>query len=171
MVNDPSPNYTWSNWGASQWDLFFLDQNGNYVEDYNINTWDSDKIYNSILNIISGCTNSESDNFNLNATIDDGSCELAIESLIVSVNYGLTSIYPNPFNPITSVLYSIPEYGYTSITVNDLSGRLIETLTNTKLISGDYKVNWNASSYPSGAYFIKMEYGVLKQVQKIVLLK
>lgn len=171
VLNDLSPNNTWSNWGASQWDLFFLDHNGNYVEDFNINTWDYNKIYNSIMNIISGCTDSESENYNSNATIDDGSYELAIENLIVPVQYGLTSIYPNPFNPITTVFYSIPEYGYTSITINDLSGRLLKTLTNTKLNSGDYKVNWNASSYPSGVYLIKMEYGVFKQVLKVVLLK
>ena len=52
VVNDPSPNDTWMNWGSSQWDLFFLDHNGNYVEDFNINTWDYDNIYNTIINII-----------------------------------------------------------------------------------------------------------------------
>ena len=62
VVNDPSPNDTWSNWDASQWDLFFLDPHGNFVEDFNINTWDYDKIYNSIMNIISGYTDTDSAN-------------------------------------------------------------------------------------------------------------
>ena len=62
VVNDPSPNDTWSNWDASQRDLFFLDTNGNYVEDCNITTWDNIRIYNSIMNIISGFTNSDSAN-------------------------------------------------------------------------------------------------------------
>ena len=62
VVNDPSPNDIWMNWGASQWDLFFLDTNGNYVEHFNITTWEDNKIYNSIMNIISGCTDTDSAN-------------------------------------------------------------------------------------------------------------
>ena len=74
VVNDPWPNDTWANWDASQWDLFFLDTNGNYVEDFNITTWDDNKIYNSIINIISGYTDFEDANYDPDATIDDGSC-------------------------------------------------------------------------------------------------
>ena len=62
VVNDPSPNDIWTNWDASQRDLYFLDANGNYVEDFNITTCDDNKIYNSIMNIISGCTNTDSAN-------------------------------------------------------------------------------------------------------------
>ena len=38
----------WDSWSASQWDLFFLDPNGKYIEHYNIYTWDYYKIYHSI---------------------------------------------------------------------------------------------------------------------------
>ena len=74
VVNDPSPNDTWSNWDASQRDLFFLDTNGNYVEHFNITTWEDNKIYNSIMNIISGCTNTDSANIeqmDKNLTLQD----------------------------------------------------------------------------------------------------
>ena len=50
---DPSPNTLWTSWGASQWDLFFLDSNGDYIKDFNINPWNYDKIYNTILNLSS----------------------------------------------------------------------------------------------------------------------
>ena len=74
IIIDPSPYALWTSWSASQRDLYFLDANGNYVEDFNITTWDYNKIYNSIINIISGCTNSDSANYDPDATIDDGSC-------------------------------------------------------------------------------------------------
>ena len=74
IVIDPSPYALWTSWSASQRDLYFLDANGNYVEDFNITTWDDSNIYNSIINIISGCTNSDSANYDPDATIDDGSC-------------------------------------------------------------------------------------------------
>ena len=62
VLNDPSPNDTWSNWNASQWDVFFLDTNGNYVDNFNITAWDYDKIYDTIMNIISGYTGTDSAN-------------------------------------------------------------------------------------------------------------
>ena len=74
IIIDPSPYALWTSWSASQRDLYFLDANGNYVEDFNITTWDYNKIYNSIINIISGCTDFEDANYDPDATIDDGSC-------------------------------------------------------------------------------------------------
>ena len=75
VVNDSSPNDTWTNWDASQRDLFFLDTNENYVEDFNITTWDYDAIFNTILGLLaSGCTDPEVCNYDPNATEDDGSC-------------------------------------------------------------------------------------------------
>ena len=53
VLVDPSPYNVWSNWGADQRDLFFLDLNGNYVKDFNITSWDYDKIYNTILTLSS----------------------------------------------------------------------------------------------------------------------
>jgi len=171
VLNDPLPNNTWENWGANQWDLFFLDQNGNYVEDFNINTWDYDKIYNTIMDIISGCTNSGAENFNPNATIDDGSCTSTLENIKILNQFNIMAIYPNPFNPTTSVSFSIPEYGYTSVTINDLFGRHVETLANMNLNPGIYKIEWNASSFPSGVYLINMESRNFQQIRKVVLLK
>ena len=74
IIIDPSPYALWISWSASQRDLYFLDANGNYVEDFNITTWDYNKIYNSIINIISGYTDFEDANYDPDATIDDGSC-------------------------------------------------------------------------------------------------
>ena len=52
ILVDPSPNTTWSNWGAKQRDLFFLDSNGNYVTDFNISNWDYNKVYNQIKDLL-----------------------------------------------------------------------------------------------------------------------
>ena len=48
VVVDPSPNTLWTSWGASQWDIFFLDANANYITDFNIHDWDYNKVYNQI---------------------------------------------------------------------------------------------------------------------------
>ena len=52
IVADPSPNTLWTSWGASQWDVFFLDSSGEYVTDFNIKDWDYNKVYNQIKDIL-----------------------------------------------------------------------------------------------------------------------
>ena len=171
IIIDPSPYALWTSWSASQRDLYFLDANGNYVEDFNITTWDYNKIYNSIINIISGCTDFEDANYDPDATIDDGSCALAIKTPIFPDQYSITSIYPNPFNPTTTISFSIPEFGLVTITAYDLIGRKLATIINTNLNPGNYSIDWHASYYPSGVYLMNMESSNFKQVQKVVLIK
>ena len=48
IVIDSSSNNLWNTWGAEQRDLFFLDANGNYVTNFNISTWNYNKVYNKI---------------------------------------------------------------------------------------------------------------------------
>ena len=53
VITDPSPNNLWVEWSANQWDLFFLDKNGKYVTDFNINIWDYDIVYQTIIELSS----------------------------------------------------------------------------------------------------------------------
>ena len=53
IVNDLSPQHeTWTDWDAHQWDLFFLDSDGDYGTDFNINSWDYEAIYDTILELL-----------------------------------------------------------------------------------------------------------------------
>ena len=52
VMVDPSPYTSWSNWGAGQRDLFFLDADGNYHTDFNITTWNDDQIYATIMELL-----------------------------------------------------------------------------------------------------------------------
>ena len=94
-------------------------------------------------------------------------CEepLSIVDNIIPNTYTLSS-YPNPFNPTTTITFTIPEFGLTTITAYDLTGRELETLTNEVLSIGNYSINWNASSYPSGVYLIKMDSGQIIHSRK-----
>jgi hypothetical protein len=101
-----------------------------------------------------------------------GTCDpLALGELIIPYNYNISSIHPNPFNPATTISFSIPEFGLTTITAYNINGRKLETLSNKVLSMGNYSINWNASSYPSGVYLIRMESGEFTQTQKVVLVK
>jgi len=97
--------------------------------------------------------------------------ELSMDKELTLLRYNIHSIYPNPFNPTTIISFSIPKFGLTTITAYDIIGRKLETLTNEVLSIGNHSINWDASSYPSGVYLIRMDSGDFTQTQKVVLVK
>lgn len=52
VVVDPIPNNLWENWNAYQWDLYFLDSQGNFVTKISIYDWDYSAIYNNIKSLL-----------------------------------------------------------------------------------------------------------------------
>ena len=101
----------------------------------------------------------------------DGSTCLAVNDMIKTNKFSLSSIYPNPFNPTTKIDFSIPIYELVTINAYDIKGRAIETLINKKLQPDTYSINWHASAHPSGIYLIKMKSGNYSHTQKVILIK
>jgi hypothetical protein len=87
------------------------------------------------------------------------------------VSFKLFQNYPNPFNPSTTIQFSIPESGNTTIKVFNLLGSEVSTLLNEMKQRGTYEVNFTAASLPSGTYFYSMESGSFHEVKKMILLK
>jgi hypothetical protein len=93
--------------------------------------------------------------------------------------FSLYQNYPNPFNPATTINYELPEAGYVKLVIYDILGRKIAVLVNEKLSAGKYKVQWDASDFPSGVYFCKLvvsgaEPSITEQysaTRKLILLK
>ena len=83
----------------------------------------------------------------------------------------ITSVYPNPFNPITTIKYGLPDYGLVNIFIYDISGRQVAKLMNNIQTPGFHSVAWEASSYPSGLYFIRMVCNNFTDTRKILLIK
>ena len=81
--------------------------------------------------------------------------------------------YPNPFNPVTTIGFDIPieSQNTTTLQLFDVNGRLIESLVNSVLQPGEYKIAWSASGMPSGIYFAELVSGNYRQVQKLILMK
>ena len=83
--------------------------------------------------------------------------------------YLLMEPYPNPFNPSTTISFSIPYESRISIEVVDITGRLVESLMEKSSYSkGQYSIVWNATRFTSGLYLIRMivndEYSYTKKV-------
>ena len=61
--------------------------------------------------------------------------------------------------------------GQVTLKVYNMLGKEVETLVNEKLEAGSYKIEWNASNYPSGMYFYKIQVGDFSEVKKMILVK
>lgn len=86
-------------------------------------------------------------------------------------SYVVARNYPNPFNPSTTIEYSIPEAGNVRLTVFDITGRAVAELVNGYQQAGSYVKAWNAAEQPSGIYFYRVEVGALKYTGRMVLMK
>ena len=71
--------------------------------------------------------------------------------------HSLGNNYPNPFNPETSIDFTLTQPGFVSIKIFDIKGRLVDTLLNSKKSADTYKINWNTKNVSSGVYFYRLE--------------
>ncbi|MEO8446174.1 MAG: choice-of-anchor J domain-containing protein [bacterium] len=103
-------------------------------------------------------------------------------SSVIPDNYILFQNFPNPFNPVTKIRYSVPQdlRGHlqdVSLEVFDISGKKISTLVREKKPAGIYEVVFDGSNFSSGTYFYKLSINIesslkeLSQIRKMILLK
>ena len=83
----------------------------------------------------------------------------------------LNQNFPNPFNPATSIGFSVPYGGNVRIEIYNTSGQLVEVLVNGYRRTGSHMAVWNTSNHPSGTYFYRLLSGEFSETKKMVLLK
>ena len=85
--------------------------------------------------------------------------------------YEVSEAYPNPFNPNTTISFTLPKAGRVRMTVYDVLGRRVATLFDASLEAGAHRQFINASSWATGVYFVKIAAGEHVAVRKLMLLK
>ena len=85
--------------------------------------------------------------------------------------FNLDQNYPNPFNPSTTISFSIPSSGFTSLKVYDILGNEVAALVEEEKPAGNYKVSFDASFLSSGTYFYRLSAGSFTEVKKMILIK
>ena len=90
---------------------------------------------------------------------------------LVDFNFSLSQSFPNPFNPTTSIRYTVPQKGLVILKVYDMLGRKVKTLVNSEKSKGVYTVTFNADNLPTGVYFYSISIGNFSEVKKMVLLR
>lgn len=95
-----------------------------------------------------------------------------VNTVAVTPNeYGLDQNYPNPFNPTTTINYTLPNAGFTKLSVYNTIGEEVQSLVNENQSAGSYSLNFNASNLPSGLYFYTLTSGNFTQTNKMILMK
>ncbi|HXS09880.1 MAG TPA: T9SS type A sorting domain-containing protein, partial [Candidatus Krumholzibacteria bacterium] len=105
---------------------------------------------------------------------DDSDPELVWSGPTRSVHHRSAELMqnvPNPFNPRTSIPFSLDEEGWVRLDVFDVTGRLVATLVDGVRPAGRHTINMDASSLASGAYFYRLRAGGVVQQKKMILLK
>ncbi len=90
---------------------------------------------------------------------------------IIPSDFFITSIYPNPFNPITSIDIEVPNNDIFNISVYDLNGRIVHEVFNGSKSIGLHTFIWDASSFSSGIYFVNLSNNKFSKFHKIMLIK
>ena len=98
------------------------------------------------------------------------------EAIISSINtlpnmISLNGNYPNPFNPETSISYTLSHDSQVILSVYDLSGRLVETLVDKRQYSGEFLVSWSPHGLPSGIYIARLIIEGKSFTQKMMFMK
>ncbi|MDP8209175.1 MAG: Ig-like domain-containing protein, partial [Candidatus Stygibacter australis] len=83
----------------------------------------------------------------------------------------LLMVYPNPFNPETTIEFELKDDGLTLIEIYNVKGQKIETLVNESRQSGRYLLRWNAENHSTGIYYLSLKSGDTHQVKKLILLR
>ncbi len=86
-------------------------------------------------------------------------------------SFSLHQNYPNPFNPTTIIAFEISDRANIQLTIYDAAGKEIKVLVNGIKSAGKYEIEWDASEYPSGIYFYKLESNSLSETKKMALIK
>jgi hypothetical protein len=85
--------------------------------------------------------------------------------------FSLQQNFPNPFNPLTTISFSIPQRSFVSLKIFDVIGREVATIVSENLLPGSYQRQWNAVNNSSGVYFYRLQTPGYIQTNKLLLLR
>ena len=137
----------------------YTPRNNSYIDLLDVNSIDLGEIREEVVYLIAGLSE--------NILSEFGE---AITDFIPS-EISFHSAYPNPFNPMTTISFGIPNDGQVSILVYSLQGREVASLANGSFDAGYHRVIWNADTHASGIYFVRMVAGSYIKTQKLMLVE
>jgi len=165
QVEDPSWNddrITWTCQGNNNFEIN-ISENRILLVDPPIGTWTGSE---TILLI---ATNPES--LSDSAYVTYSVLPLGVNESALPPEFSISDLYPNPFNPSTSVQVALPQVSDITLNVYDILGRSLTSEVIRNAQPGYHTLSWSDPGFASGVYFFIVEAGNLREVKKAVLIK
>ena len=101
---------------------------------------------------------------------------IANANALIPNQFKVYDAYPNPFNPVTTLRYQLPEANMVTVTIYDMVGKEVKTLIHQQQNQGLHTIQWNATNnlgntVSAGIYLYQVQSGVYNQTNKMILLK
>ena len=96
---------------------------------------------------------------------------LSANATLNPISFEINRIYPNPFNPTTTIRYGLNHNANIQVLIYDIQGRVITTLIDGFQSAGYHSIIWDASKFSSGIYFLNMSSGKISKTKQLVLMK
>tara|TARA_B110000495_G_scaffold55892_1_gene47153 strand:- start:1478 stop:2095 length:618 start_codon:yes stop_codon:yes gene_type:complete len=163
-VQDDSSNDhpIWSQYGANQRDVFFLNRVGLIDTSFSITPYNPENI--------------EDVQYVKNLILEIKNTSLSIDSKLKPELFTLHNNYPNPFNPNTYISYDLSKNSFVDISIFNLEGRKVKTLLKSSQIKGYKTILWNGTNninktVSAGLYIYTITAENKSQSRKMVMLK
>jgi hypothetical protein len=85
--------------------------------------------------------------------------------------FDLSQNFPNPFNPSTTISFSLPERANVILSIYNEIGETVAVLFKGEKEAGTHSIEWNASKFVSGIYFYELKTEKYQAVKKVILMK
>ena len=164
----PWYNVNWSGWKLVSWDMA-IDGTGTWIGDGNL---DGVLEFDSFqFGYTPGNNNIGTYHIDNLRVVDRN--YLGVDDIQVQqpTELALLPNYPNPFNPWTTIPFTLVESARAEVRIYNLRGELVTTLISGHLGAGYHETRWDASNASSGVYLIKLESMGVSQTRKIMVLK
>ena len=98
------------------------------------------------------------------------------ENILMPNQFRVYDAYPNPFNPVTTLRYQLPEANMVTVTIYDMAGRQVKNLIDQQQGQGLHSIQWNGTNnlgntVSAGIYLYQVHSGVYNQTNKMIFLK
>ena len=99
-----------------------------------------------------------------------------LSHISIPTKFALMKNYPNPFNPITNIQFTIPVDSFVKLFIYDIHGKTVFKIINSELESGYYNVVWDGNNelgqkVASGIYFYRLQAKSFTSSQKMIFIK
>ena len=93
------------------------------------------------------------------------------DQILIPTEYSLSQNFPNPFNPVTTIVYGLPGSSRINLSIYAINGQLVKTLVNEYQSTGYYTIQWDAGDLSSGIYLYRLTTDNFTITKKMMLIK